>query len=171
MAKRTQRESVFHDVDQWDAFRRLIENAMRARRLVPRAIEEMTGAKIKQTKLYDFLNRRQRKMAASDIRLLEPILGFKDGELIAAVPLPIMPSAAAPFGNPRIVLDVDILAGKPIVRGTRLSVEFLLGLLADGWDEQDILENYPSLVHEDILACLAYARDAIGAEKIYPSAA
>lgn len=69
----------------------------------------------------------------------------------------------------RIVLDPAILAGKPVVRGTRLSVDFIIGLLADGWAEDDILRNYPGLTHEDIVACLAYARDALRAEKVYPS--
>ena len=44
-----------------------------------------------------------------------------------------------------IVLDPAILAGKPVVRGTRLSVEFIIGLMADGWNEADILANYPGL--------------------------
>jgi len=57
-----------------------------------------------------------------------------------------------------IVLDPAILAGKPIIRGTRLSVEFVIGLMTDGWSEQDILVNYPSLSREDIAACLSYAR-------------
>jgi uncharacterized protein (DUF433 family) len=71
----------------------------------------------------------------------------------------------------RIALDPAVLAGKPVIRGTRLSVEFVIGLLADGWAEPDILENYPGLMHQDILACLAYARDALGSEKVFPSAA
>jgi uncharacterized protein (DUF433 family) len=71
----------------------------------------------------------------------------------------------------RIVLDPAILAGKPIVRGTRLSVEFIIGLMADGWAEVDILKNYPGLAHEDISACLAYARDLVQSERVHPSAA
>jgi uncharacterized protein (DUF433 family) len=71
----------------------------------------------------------------------------------------------------RIALDPDVLAGKPVVRGTRISVEFVIGLLAEGWSEVEILDNYPGLTHEDILACLAYARDALGSEKVFPSAA
>jgi uncharacterized protein (DUF433 family) len=59
--------------------------------------------------------------------------------------------------QPRITLDPDVLAGKPVVRGTRLSVEFIIGLMADGWSETDILRNYPTLAHEDISACLGYA--------------
>lgn len=73
--------------------------------------------------------------------------------------------------HPRIALDPDVLAGKPVVRGTRIAVEFVIGLMADGWSEADILANYPGLGHDDILACLAYARDALGAEKVFPSAA
>jgi uncharacterized protein (DUF433 family) len=46
-----------------------------------------------------------------------------------------------------------------VIRGTRLSVEFVLGLMADEWDEVDILGNYPDITREDIIACLAYVRD------------
>jgi uncharacterized protein (DUF433 family) len=53
----------------------------------------------------------------------------------------------------RIVIDPDILVGKPVVRGTRLSVDFLLGLLGQGWAESEILRNYPGLEREDLLAC------------------
>lgn len=72
---------------------------------------------------------------------------------------------------PRIVLDPAILAGKPVVRGTRLSVDFIIGLMADGWSEADILRNYPGLTHDDIAACFAYARDVLRSENVYPSAA
>ncbi len=71
----------------------------------------------------------------------------------------------------RIVLDTAILAGKPVVRGTRISVEFVLGLLADGWSYPEILAEYPGLTIDDITACLAYARDVLGSEKVFPSAA
>jgi uncharacterized protein (DUF433 family) len=57
----------------------------------------------------------------------------------------------------RIVLDPEILAGKPAIRGTRLAVELILELLAAGRREDDLLTNYPGLTREDILACLAYA--------------
>ncbi|TMJ52955.1 MAG: DUF433 domain-containing protein [Alphaproteobacteria bacterium] len=73
--------------------------------------------------------------------------------------------------HPRISLAPDVLAGKPVIRGTRLSVEFVIGLLAEGWSEADILANYPNITHDDVLACLAYARDTVSAEKVYPSAA
>jgi uncharacterized protein (DUF433 family) len=70
-----------------------------------------------------------------------------------------------------IALDPQILAGKPVIAGTRLSVEFVIGLLAEGWSEAEILANYPGLTHDHILACLAYARDALSSEKVFPSAA
>ena len=73
--------------------------------------------------------------------------------------------------RPRIALDPDVLAGKPVIRGTRLSVEFVIGLMADGWSETDILQNYPRIAHDDIIACLAYARDTLSSEKVFPSAA
>ena len=71
--------------------------------------------------------------------------------------------------NERIILDPSVLSGKPIVRGTRLSVEFILGLLADDWSVADILANYPGLTHDDVTACLAYARDVLSAERVYPT--
>jgi uncharacterized protein (DUF433 family) len=74
-------------------------------------------------------------------------------------------------GHPRIVLDPQVLAGKPIIRGTRLAVEFVIGLMAEGWTEGDILANYPGIAHEDIIACLAYARDTLSSERVFPSAA
>jgi uncharacterized protein (DUF433 family) len=73
--------------------------------------------------------------------------------------------------HPRISLAPDVLVGKPVIRGTRLSVEFVIGLMADGWSEADILGNYPGLTHDDIIACLVYARDTLSSEKVFPSAA
>lgn len=61
----------------------------------------------------------------------------------------------------RIIIDPTILVGKPVVKGTRLSVEFILDLLAQGWSHEEILRNYPGLAVTDIQACLAYARDAL----------
>ena len=70
----------------------------------------------------------------------------------------------------RISLSPDVLAGKPVIQGTRIAVEFVIGLLADGWSERDILKNYPNVSHDDVIACLAYARDTLISEKVYPSA-
>ena len=68
----------------------------------------------------------------------------------------------------RIVVDPEVLAGKPVVRGTRLAVELILELLAAGQSEQDLLEQYPGLTREDILACLSYASYLAHEYKAYP---
>lgn len=71
----------------------------------------------------------------------------------------------------RIVVDRKVLAGKPVIRGTRLAVEFILELLAAGQSDNDILANYPGLMREDILACLAYASYLAHEYKAYPTPA
>jgi uncharacterized protein (DUF433 family) len=68
----------------------------------------------------------------------------------------------------RIVADPKILVGKPVIKGTRLSVEFILDLLADGWTIERILDDYPQLQHEDIMAILKYAAEMVKEEKVYP---
>jgi uncharacterized protein (DUF433 family) len=68
----------------------------------------------------------------------------------------------------RIVLNPEVLAGKPIIRGTRLAVTFMIELLAQGWTERQILTNYPGVSPEDIRACLAYASEVLSAQKVYP---
>jgi len=66
-----------------------------------------------------------------------------------------------------IVVDPVVLSGKPVVKGTRLTVEFVLGLLAQGWNEAEILRNYPGLTREQILACVAYAQERLSDEKVF----
>ena len=63
--------------------------------------------------------------------------------------------------------DSSILAGKPVVRGTRLSVAFLFGLLAEGWTAQEILENYPQLSGEALRAMFAFAEECTRDELVY----
>jgi len=67
----------------------------------------------------------------------------------------------------RIVIDPGILVGKPVIKGTRLAVEFIIELLAQGWAEEDILQNYPGITRQDIQACLAYASEILRVEKVY----
>lgn len=62
---------------------------------------------------------------------------------------------------PRIILDPSVLAGKPIIKGTRVSVDLVLELLASGWNESSILHEYPGLEREDILACIRYAQEIV----------
>ena len=68
----------------------------------------------------------------------------------------------------RISIDPDVLVGKPVVKGTRLAVDFVLDLLGNGWSEDEVLRNYPGLTHEDILACIDYASEVLRSEKVYP---
>lgn len=63
--------------------------------------------------------------------------------------------------NNYIISDKDILSGKPVIKGSRISVEFLLGLLADGWTEHQILENYPQITQESLKAVFAYVKDCL----------
>ncbi|MFA6531162.1 MAG: DUF433 domain-containing protein [Candidatus Micrarchaeia archaeon] len=61
----------------------------------------------------------------------------------------------------------DVLVGKPVVKGTRLSVEFLLGLFAKGWTEKEILKNYPSLTSVGLHAVFAFAAECMREEALF----
>ncbi|MHB1375934.1 MAG: DUF433 domain-containing protein [Candidatus Humimicrobiaceae bacterium] len=63
--------------------------------------------------------------------------------------------------------DPEVLVGKPVVKGTRLSVEFILGLFAEGWTKQQVLENYPTLTAESLQAVFAFATDCMREESLY----
>ena len=67
-----------------------------------------------------------------------------------------------------ITADPAVLAGKPIVRGTRLAVDFLLGLFATGWTQEQVLEGYPSLTPEALRAVFDYARESVTDAGFYP---
>ncbi|WP_288424853.1 DUF433 domain-containing protein [uncultured Spirosoma sp.] len=71
----------------------------------------------------------------------------------------------------RIVLNPDVLAGKPVIAGTRLSVQFIVGLLAKGMTNQDILNEYPYIEQDDIQACLLYASKSLDSSLFVPLAA
>ena len=66
----------------------------------------------------------------------------------------------------RITFDPDIFGGKPIIRGRRLAVEHVLGMLAAGDSAHTIVSGYPWMEDEDVQACLLYARKVIGRERI-----
>jgi len=68
----------------------------------------------------------------------------------------------------RITVDPSTLAGKPIIKGTRIAVEFLLELLANGRTDEEMMENYPQLREEDIQAALRYATELLKEEAVYP---
>jgi len=67
----------------------------------------------------------------------------------------------------RITIDPATLAGKPIIKGTRIALEFLLELLANGWTDEETIENYPRLKKEYIQAALRYATEILKEEAVY----
>jgi len=67
----------------------------------------------------------------------------------------------------RIEINPDILVGKPLIKGTRISVEFILELLVNGWDTDQILKNYPQLTKEDILAAIEYSLEILKEERVF----
>jgi uncharacterized protein (DUF433 family) len=69
----------------------------------------------------------------------------------------------------RITANPAIFGGKPIIRGRRIAVEHILGMLAAGDTPQDTIEFYPFLEKEDIQACLVFARRLVGRERIQPA--
>jgi uncharacterized protein (DUF433 family) len=70
--------------------------------------------------------------------------------------------------NDLIMLNPEILAGKPVIKGTRISVEFVVGLLAGGWTVEDIIREHNHITLEDVQACLSYAHQLLADEKVYP---
>jgi uncharacterized protein (DUF433 family) len=68
----------------------------------------------------------------------------------------------------RIVVDPKVLTGKLVVRGTRISVELVVDLLAAGWSHAQILTSYPHLAEEDVRACLSYASELLREEQVFP---
>jgi uncharacterized protein (DUF433 family) len=65
-----------------------------------------------------------------------------------------------------ITVDPAVLVGKPVVKGTRLAVEFVIGLVAQGWAEDEIMRNY-HLTREQVRACAAYAQERLNEEKVF----
>ena len=68
----------------------------------------------------------------------------------------------------RIEVDPKIMLGKPVIRGTRITVELILRKLGEGATEHDLLEAYPQLKKEDIQAAMTYAADTLAHEEVYP---
>jgi uncharacterized protein (DUF433 family) len=68
-----------------------------------------------------------------------------------------------------ITADPAVLVGKPVIRGTRLAVEFVLGLIAQGWPEEEIMRNY-KLTREQVRACAGYAQERLSEEKAFAPA-
>jgi uncharacterized protein (DUF433 family) len=68
----------------------------------------------------------------------------------------------------RITVNPKIMVGKPIIKGTRITVAHIVDLLAQGWTMEEILKNYPQLKKQDLDAALKYAAELLKQEKVYP---
>lgn len=68
----------------------------------------------------------------------------------------------------RIIVDPAVLAGKPVIKGTRIAVDFVVDLLGRGWTIEQVLQEYDHVTREDIQACLAYASEVLQSERVYP---
>ena len=68
----------------------------------------------------------------------------------------------------RITVDPKVLVGKPVIKGTRMAVEFVVDLLGRGWTVDQVLQEYDHLTPEDVQACLAYASEVLKSERVYP---
>ena len=64
-------------------------------------------------------------------------------------------------------VDPEVMTGKPVIKGTRLTADFLFGLLAAGWTIEELLENYPKLTHESVRALFAFASELSQEESLY----
>ncbi len=73
-------------------------------------------------------------------------------------------------GLNRIVMDEKVMTGKPIIKGTRVTVEAIIGRFAEGLTATEILNEYPKLTEKDIRAALAYAAKLVANEEIIPKA-
>jgi len=71
----------------------------------------------------------------------------------------------------RVTMNPDIMVGKPVIRGTRLTVQHIVGLLASGMTEDEIVSEYDGLTHDDIQACLLFATKALEDTTFVPTAA
>ena len=70
--------------------------------------------------------------------------------------------------NKRIVINPNIMVGKPIIKGTRIPVDIIIKLIAQGMTKEEILEDYPNLTEEDIKAALDYVAEIIKGEDVFP---
>ena len=76
-----------------------------------------------------------------------------------------------PMHQDRIVIDPEILVGKPVIKGTRIPVELVLKRLAQDLDTKTLFEAYPRLTPEDVKACLTYAQALVEGEEVFPAPA
>ncbi|MHB1908585.1 MAG: DUF433 domain-containing protein [Nitrososphaerales archaeon] len=68
----------------------------------------------------------------------------------------------------RIAIDEGTMTGKPVIKGTRITVELIVDLLSEGWTVESVLQNYPQLERQDVNAALKYAAEVLKLERIFP---
>lgn len=73
------------------------------------------------------------------------------------------------FYKDRIIVNPDIMLGKPIIKGTRITVEIILKKLSEGMTIEELLEAYPHLTKDDVLAAISYSADVISQEELIAS--
>jgi uncharacterized protein (DUF433 family) len=103
----------------------------------------------------------------ADAALLASTTLFQASTLTQARAVNTLPSMTPDLLN-RITFNPEIFGGKPIIRGRRLAVEHVLGQLAAGDTIDVLLQGYPWLERDDVLACLEYARATVGSETVLP---
>lgn len=69
----------------------------------------------------------------------------------------------------RIIISPDVMLGKPVIKGTRITVEFIVKKMSEGMEVNEIIAEYPPLTRDDIMACLAYSADVISRDEILVS--
>lgn len=67
----------------------------------------------------------------------------------------------------RIEIKPEVLTGKPVIKDTRIAVELVIELLAQGWEVNEVLQEYPALSRDDVRACLHYASETLRSERVY----
>jgi uncharacterized protein (DUF433 family) len=80
----------------------------------------------------------------------------------------VKPAASTADPLQRIEIDPEVMLGKPVIRGTRITVEIILEKIAAGFSVEEILSDYPRLSRDDVLAAVTYARQAIGTDEFIP---
>lgn len=68
----------------------------------------------------------------------------------------------------QVTVDPRTMTGKPVIRGTRIAAEFVIDLLERGYSREQIIQQYPHLTEKNIQACLAYAKELLQTERVYP---
>jgi uncharacterized protein (DUF433 family) len=71
----------------------------------------------------------------------------------------------------RIEVNQEVMTGKPVIKGSRLTVDHVIELLAEGWTTNQVSREYPGITAEDVAACLAYASEVLKSVKVYPARA